>query len=648
MAFYKRISRSFTKNILVKEDDHKSIQKFIEESPDADYYDSIYLYTESHKEQFERTRSLAGITDVKTNRIIFDLDSKEDLEKARKDALLLCSRLLSEGMEDKNIQLYFSGNKGYHVELFTDQYYSRKEIENILNHYAGDLVTVDFKITDEQRVIRTALTKHPKTGLYKIPVSMFELELVQSSDINLEAQNVLPKHYNLINSYSILTPPDRINKIKTKDAVQQKQLEQIEILSDRPDFSKKPKFLSAVKYALSEGYFEPGERHNAFMILASSYRALNFNKEIAYNMLKATNRLQSRRTGQEPFSTDELWINVIEYVYSPKWRGGTFSEEEDLLLRKVKQRLNIADTGLEKERQLVSLAQVIDGFDEFATNIDKNTIKMGLVDLDKNVRLTTNMLVSLLGAPGAAKTSFSFRFLNYINSIDEHAVMFSLDMSSQLVFQRLLQKHTGKTSDQIFDIYKNNKVKEKEQFKNILQKEYSNVKFCFESGMDCDAIRDRLLQLSQEGVRPKVIVIDYLECITTHITDSTQSKAYVALRLKDIANEFNTCVLLLTQPVKVAGDPRYPLNSYTDIKGSGVIAEQSSIVLTIHRPGFSPTSPEDDNFVSITVVKNRMGQLGQYDYGWEGLTGAVMYLTEEQREDLKRLRTQVQAEDDGI
>jgi hypothetical protein len=643
MSLYKRISRSFTRNILVREDDIEAIQAFMEEDPEADYYDSIYLYEEKHKEQWDRTKSLAGITDVQTNRIIFDLDSKDDLERARKDAVLLSSKLLSEGIPEESIQISFSGNKGYHIELLTDQYFSRKEIENILNHYAGDLATVDFKITDEQRIIRMPFTKHPKTGLYKTPVTAFDLEMHDSETLQQEATEVLPKHYSLSNSYSVLTPPDRFSLIKHLNRIDKQKLEQIEISSQRPDFSKKPKHLSPAKFALQEGFIPEGQSHHAFMILASTYRALGYNKEIAYNMLKATNRLRAQRFSVEPKDSSEIWNNVIQSVYGPTWKGGTYSEIENDLIGQIKKEFDIRDEQIKEDRGLVSLMDVISGFDDFATNIKKNTIKLGLNDIDKDVRLTTNMFACLLGAPSSAKTSFSFRFLNYINSIKENAVFFSLDMGSPLVFQRLLQKHTGLSSDQIFDIYENNNIKKKEEFAEILKTEYSNVKFCFESGITCEDIRARLLKSEAEGIKPKVVIIDYLECIMTPFTDQTAAKAYVSLKLKDIANEFNTCVILLVQPPKSAGDPSYPLTSYTKIKGSSVVAEQASIVLTLYRPGFSPTNPENDKYLSITVVKNRMGQLGQYDYGWEGLQGHVYELGDDERHDLSMLRKKIEA-----
>jgi replicative DNA helicase len=645
LAFYKRISRSYTDNILVNVEDQEAVERFIKKDPDADYYESIYLYTDKHKEQWDRTKSLSGIKDVKTNRIVFDLDSKMDLEKARMDAVQLCANLLSEGIPEQSIQVYSSGGKGYHVELVTDQFFSRKEVENILTHYAGNLATADFKITDEQRILRMPFTKHNDTGLYKVPVTMNDLEFSNSNFIQDESKTLLPRHFDLMNSFQTLTPPERFSLIKNLNQIDKKKLEHIELTADRPDFSKKPKHLTPAKFALQEGFIPPGQSHHAFMILASTYRMMGYNRELAYSMLKATNRLRSLRYKTPLKSKEEIWNNVIESVYSTTWRGGTYPEDLDRLLKEIKERYNIKDDRSVDERNgLVNPLDILNNFESFAENIDKNTIKTGLSILDKDIRLTTSMLVALLGAPGSAKTSWSIRFLNHLNNIGESSVFFSLDMGLPLLAQRLLQKHTGLTSDEIFKIYQGKDEEQKNKFKEILSKEYGNVKFCFRSGITCEDMRNYLLELQDQGINPKLVVVDYLECVQTPFSDATASKAYVALRLKDIANEFQTCVQLLCQPIKNAGDPSYPLNSYQKIKGTGVIAEQASIVLTVHRPGFSPTRPEDDRFVTITAVKNRMGMLGQYDFSWEGLTGDVQELDEEQKTQLENLRKKVEHE----
>jgi hypothetical protein len=68
----------------------------------------------------------------------------------------------------------------------------------------------------------------------------------------------------------------------------------------------------------------------------------------------------------------------------------------------------------------------------------------------------------------------------------------------------------------------------------------------------------------------------------------------------------------------------------------------------MHRPGFDPKNPADDNFITLTVVKNRMGTLGTFDYHWEGVRGTIRELTSEESQTLKVVREQNFAKKKGM
>ena len=237
-------------------------------------------------------------------------------------------------------------------------------------------------------------------------------------------------------------------------------------------------------------------------------------------------------------------------------------------------------------------------------------------------------------------TSITFGILNSTSLDGIRSMFFSLDMAAPQVYQRLAQRHTGLHSDVIFNAYQSGDKGVIERVEKELSTNYANVKFCFKGAMNVDIIRDAILKEKQlTGEFPKLVVIDYLENIMCDMSnDPTISKGFIARALKDIANEFAICILLLVQPAKVSGGPSQELNSYYGIKGSSVVAEAASQVFTMHRPGFSPKNPEDDNYLTITVVKNRMGQLGTFDFHWTGITGAIRELSSEEVGHLAQVR----------
>lgn len=611
----------------------------MDKAPTADYYESIYVYGDEHKQILKETRSLAGIRNVKTDRVVLDFDSEDSVEVAQTDAVEALNRLMD--MVPLNaIRIFFSGGKGFHLEVHTKEFIPRPQFEDIIYGLAGDLATFDEKVKDQQRLFRFPLTRNQKTGQYKIPLTAEQLLTLNVDQIKeLSKKQDHTEFYNLLNSYVTVDLPVEMKALKKAEPVKKETTAVSQ--TDRPDMSRKPKHLTPAKFALQEGYFQEGERNEACMILASTYKYLGYADEHTYNIIKATLRMRAKRLELPDYDKQELWETIIQPIYSPLWKGGTFSEDDGLLKRTIDRyeldKVSVSDVSL------VDLNSLSAQFMDFAVNIEANTIKLGIDEIDRKLRITTSSLVAFLAAPSAGKSSVSFGILNTVSKSDEKSIFFSMDMSIPQVYQRLIQRHTGHDEDRIMKNYENRVAHELEKYQEALTAEYKNVKFCFRSGMTAQEVRATILQHQlTSGVMPRLCILDYLECMKAEgISDSAQSKAAIATELKGVANELGICIILLVQPRMMAGGPAGELNSYTDIKGSSVISEAAAQVITMSRPGFSPKNPEDDNYVTINVVKNRMGKLSSTDLHWEGLTGHIRSLSSEEENDLKALRSAI-------
>jgi hypothetical protein len=130
---------------------------------DKDYYRSIFHYTEAHYQDFKKTHTIAGIVDVTTNMLVFDFDSKSNLEQARKDTIELCSRLISHGLVPEQFNIAFSGNKGMSVEMETVHTFNPTQVKNIALNLGQGLATLDDKIYNASRVFRVPYTRHQET-----------------------------------------------------------------------------------------------------------------------------------------------------------------------------------------------------------------------------------------------------------------------------------------------------------------------------------------------------------------------------------------------------------------------------------------------------------------------------------------------------
>ena len=143
---------------------------------EKDHYLSIFQYNQNQFEQWQKTKTVSGITDVVTNKLVFDFDSKpETLDESKKDASTLVSRLLAKGVPADSIQVSFSGHKGFGVVVDTTETMTPGQFKNVTFELASDLSTFDTKVHDPQRIVRITGTKHNKSGLYKIPLTLLQL-----------------------------------------------------------------------------------------------------------------------------------------------------------------------------------------------------------------------------------------------------------------------------------------------------------------------------------------------------------------------------------------------------------------------------------------------------------------------------------------
>lgn len=653
MQQYKKLAQGLKGQIASLIPANENIYDTIKQNPQADYYVSLFKYNQSHFDEFKKTKSVAGIRGLTTNKILFDFDSGSDLEKAQKDAVITCNRLIKAGIAEDKIQVFYSGSKGFHVGATFNEEMNRQQFVNITHNMAADLPTFDTKISDEARVIRAPLTKHPKSSLYKIPLSVEDLKTMSVTEIQVNAVDAT--HYDpadLDDKHWITSIPPKVIELRNKEYKKVGVVEIKESIGfdvNDIDFSKAPKWMAKERFCLQEGYFRgsssgKGERNSAFMILSATYKAQGFSADHALALLMTTADKQAQRTGEDPYTEDQMKREIISSVYSPSFKGGIYGKDEELLVV-TRERFNLHETE-EAKAESVKISNVGDTFKSFAKNIDRNIVKTGLKSLDDQVMITSGMMVSLLAAPGAGKTSFANLFVENLSKSGENSIFFSMDMYENLLFSRLLQRYSGYDMRKILEMFKADKPDQTllDAYTNVL-KNYNNASFNFRSGPTVEQIEQEVIDFQQQTGKPvKLIVVDYLEKVRGPFADATANSAYVASRLSDIAKKHHCVVMLLVQPQKSAGDPRDELNSYRKIKGASVIEQDSRVVLTLSRPGYNPKDMSDDKYATISVVKNNMGGMGQIDFGWEGVSGSFTELDSSDRSHLAALRKELAEE----
>lgn len=634
MGKYVRLTQG-TKDFgkLIKPSD---IEKEINGNYSKDFYTSIHYYTDEHLKKFKETKSIKGIKDVKTDKLVFDLDSKKDLNYARVEALEIISRLSKYNITKDDVEIFFSGMKGFTLVVTLPKELPPLQMEKIaLDKIGKGLTTLDKTIYNASRILRVPGTKHQESGLFKIPLDFDELSNNSPEEIREMARESLSPMGSTISNPSedLFEMPFEVKK-------------EYKVANTEVSMTSKPKQWTNCKWSLLQGNFGSGERDKVMNILAATCRGLGYDKETTYYMCKSALKKSWAKHGEGGFTKEELWNNVINnIIFTDNWQGGQYTCKKDAWLQSYCEGLGSHKCSSPEEEAVpaVSPSEMKHRFFNYAEDFEKNKIKFGLDGLDNNITLCTSTLNGLLGQPGAGKTSAALQYVKNTSGCDVPSMFFSLDMGEPIVFAKIIQNDTGWNLDRVMNEFRSNKSNADKIANDALEK-YKNVYMNFRSGLTISDIKNCIEKQNDiNGVEKKIklVIIDYLECIAGPYSDQTANTGFIANQLKDLANELQVCVLLLLQTQKHSTpDVSDPLLSLKGVKGSSLIEQSCSTIMTLWREGYNPEYVQQDKFISFAVVKNRFGPLWRGDFGWEGSRGNIYNLSTEGVKELSDLKKQ--------
>ena len=203
-----------------------------------------------------------------------DFDNKENFELVREDALYALAYIkIVFGIDNKFINIYYSGNKGVHitinkhmlgVEPNKNLNYIFKSIATKINTFAKNN-TLDMQIYDNKRMFRVPNSKHEDSKLFKIPLTPEELRELPEHEIKALATK--PRFFR---TETILSC-NAADKFKWFVSNYEKILE-IKLTSNKSTKSVLKYTPPCIEYILENGA-NSGERNNTLAILASFYNS---------------------------------------------------------------------------------------------------------------------------------------------------------------------------------------------------------------------------------------------------------------------------------------------------------------------------------------------------------------------------------------
>jgi len=379
-------------------------------------------------------------------------------------------------------------------------------------------------VNDAQRIVRVVGTKHQKSNLFKTPLTLDQLKSQSTTEIKAIAEDLGNIDMDIVSSWGSIDLPDSVYKLRVK-AVEEKSSD---VSVESMDESKKPRFLDLPRWYLQNGFFGSGERNNAFLCLAATYKNIGFEKEHTYRLLKGVAEIQAKRNNVDRYSDKELWNNIVSVVYSNFWQGGQFSLKDEgswLFQYAKKYNIKLEDT-LVKPVSMFELGGA--SFAKYAESFYKTRIYTGLKDLDDAFPICAGSNVAIVGAASSGKTALSLNILRESNKQGAISVFASLDMSKSRLYEKMLYSVTGgkKSRDELYQAYIDG---EGSKYDAMVKEVFPNTYVFSKSSPNVVELKNYIESVQDHTGKPvRLMMVDYFERLGSEKSDDTAASKDVA------------------------------------------------------------------------------------------------------------------------
>lgn len=271
-------------------------------------------------------------------------------------------------------------------------------------------------------------------------------------------------------------------------------------------------------------------------------------------------------------------------------------------------------------RGLQPIQQVLsDYYDRIGTLASRGAemfgVPTGFIDLDRLLGgLQPSDFLIIAGRPGQGKTSLCLSIAkNAAQLHKKHVAIFSMEMSSEQLVQRLVSQETGIDSQRL-------------RVGNLEETEWPVFTHSIEVLSDTFIYLDDTPALTPIQLRTKcrrlhlefnldLIVVDYLQLMSgdTRIDNRVQEVSYISRNMKILARELNVPVLAAAQLSRAVEQRSEKRPILSDLRESGSLEQDADIVMFIYRPDFYDKDTVKQNIAEIMVAKHRNGPTGSVE-----------------------------------
>lgn len=239
-------------------------------------------------------------------------------------------------------------------------------------------------------------------------------------------------------------------------------------------------------------------------------------------------------------------------------------------------------------------------------------ISSGFVNFDeKTSGFNPSDLIILAARPSMGKTAFALNLaLNAAMKSDKSVLIFSLEMSSSQLLQRLLAVQSGIGLQKI----RNGFLTDDEWGKiGIACGQLSEAKIHIADTPSVNVLEIRSIARKLKAMgRLDAIVIDYLQLIKgTGKGDNRQQEiSDISRSLKGIARELDVPIIALSQLSRAPEQRADRRPMLSDLRESGAIEQDADMVIFLYRDDYYNENTDEKGITEVIIGKQRNGPVG--------------------------------------
>jgi len=264
-----------------------------------------------------------------------------------------------------------------------------------------------------------------------------------------------------------------------------------------------------------------------------------------------------------------------------------------------------------------TFGDVLDDYEAERKNPDLAPIRLGLADLDADMRGISAGQVCLIAARTAVGKSFLLASVldNFARSRPKDgALALSLEMPATEWAERALAIYENVSPETVEEWAQAGTIRERSQ---AFRQRTQNVLVC-ESGLRLAQVPtaiDQAREKLREAVPLRLVGIDYLGLVQGSGNSDYERSSGIARGLKQIAKAKRVALLVAVQLSRAAGDGSEAVGLQM-IRDSGAIEESADFVIGCWRPGNAKGLPYEEqsdleNTIRAKLLKNRKGPGGR-------------------------------------